>query len=221
MLRVSKPRLYLTLACFLIGLLAVMTLRTQSNLARMQPPSPSDQAQVISNLVDANSNLEQEISRLDNQLAQFGQGARAQAEALMQELGKLKVLSGEAEATGPGVEVWLGREISVPDMVDLINEMRNAGAEAIAVNDLRIITRSSVSGGGANMLIDNQPISAPFVLRALGDPETIERALERKGGLVSLLRVNYPGLTVRVTKYDKLVLPVYQMEQMPTAQKAG
>ena len=222
MLHGRPVRLYLTFACFLIGLLAVMQLRTQTNLARIQPPSQSDQAQVVSNLVEANSKLGQEISRLENQLAQFGQGSRAEIDALIQEIDQLKILSGEAEASGPGVEVWLSREISVPDMVDLINEVRNSGSEAITINNLRVINRSSVSGDGTSMLIDNQPIHPPFVLQALGDSETIERALERKGGLVSLLSVNYPGLTVRVTKYDKLLLPSYQAQQrMSAAQKAG
>src|SRR3989304_265448 len=146
MLHGRPVRLYLTFACFLIGLLAVMQLRTQTNLARIQPPSQSDQAQVVSNLVEANSKLGQEISRLENQLAQFGQGSRAEIDALIQEIDQLKILSGEAEASGPGVEVWLSREISVPDMVDLINEVRNSGSEAIAINNLRVINRSSVSG---------------------------------------------------------------------------
>ena len=203
----GTARMYITVACFLLGLLAVMQLRTQTNLARTQAPSLSDQAEVISNLVESNANLRKEITRLENQVDKFGQGSGAELDALIQELQKLRAVTGESDVSGPGVEVWLSRDISVPDMQDLINELRNAGSESIAINSRRIIGQSSVTGGEDAILIDGHPVKAPFVMHAIGDADTLERAIERKGGLVSLLRVNYPGLTVRVTKYEKLILP--------------
>src|SRR3990172_3900638 len=90
MLRGHPPRLYITAACFLLGLVAALQLRTQTTPARTQAPSLSDQAQVISNLVESSANLRKEVNRLENQVGKFGQGSGAELDALVQELNKLK-----------------------------------------------------------------------------------------------------------------------------------
>ena len=89
------------------------------------------------------------------------------------------------------------------------NELRNAGVEAIALDGYRIIVRSVVAREGTDLSIDGNRLLPPYRLQAIGQPDTIEKALLRRGGLVSLLEYAYPGLKITVTKSDSLTLPAH------------
>jgi uncharacterized protein YlxW (UPF0749 family) len=127
-------------------------------------------------------------------------------EELVNELNQLKIINGLAEASGPGVEVEINEAISLVEMQDMINELRNAGAEVLAINDQRLIVSSVIAADADGIVVDGVKLSRPYVFQALGHPETIERALVRKGGLVALLESNYEGLKIKVTKRDRLIL---------------
>ena len=102
---------------------------------------------------------------------------------------------GLTEVTGPGVIVTLSdskRDASSVlnanslivhdgDILSVINELKNAGAEAISINDQRLVPTSSIVCGGNIIQINGEKIGAPFVIKAIGLPEQLA-ALERPGG---------------------------------------
>lgn len=199
---------HLTIVAFMLGLLVVVQLRSTSHAANISTLSTSDQARVLSNLVDSNAGLRNEVQALEEQLARLNPAdAQKSSEALTAELKRLMVISGAAAAAGPGVRVEVSGQINPLDMQDLINELRNAGAEAISVDGRRIVVRSVVARDGADLVLDSTPLHPPYVLDAIGQPDTMEKALLRKGGLVGLLEYAYPGLKITVTKAEGLSLP--------------
>ena len=206
--------LAVTTVCFLVGLLAVMQFRaqTQSRLrAAEQALNPPDQAQVISNLVEANTNLRRQVQTLEGRVEAYEtQAGENDLEILVAELNRMKLVNGLIEASGPGIRIEVTGRITTQDMQDLINELCNAGSEGIAINERRVVANSIVARQGEELALDGATLTSPYVLRAVGHPETLERAVERKGGLVPLLRYNNPHLTIQVATHDKLILPVYE-----------
>ena len=85
------------------------------------------------------------------------------------------------------------------DINQVVNELRAAGAEAIAVNTQRLVATSAVRTAGPTVLVNNRPEAAPFVIKAIGDPKTLAGALNIPGGIAS-----------QITAYDKAMLTVQQ-----------
>jgi uncharacterized protein YlxW (UPF0749 family) len=190
----------------------VSQFRTQSNIAKaLQVQAPMNQAQVISNLLESNASLEQEVRTLEEQLRKYQEAwDKSGLEAMVAEMNRLKVVNGLVEVTGPGIEVLVDGEIRVEEMQDIVNELRNAGAEALALGGRRLVFNSVIAGGEEGLTLNGEPLPRPYLLQAIGDGETIQHALERKGGMIPLLRFNHPGLRIYVSKVDSLRLPVYQ-----------
>jgi uncharacterized protein YlxW (UPF0749 family) len=202
----TKP---LTLVAFILGILLVVQLRSTSRAANVALTT-SDQARVLSGLVDSNAGLRQEIAQLEEQLTRLNPAdTQASNQALVADLKRLMVMSGGADVSGPGVRVEVSGQINPLDMQDLLNELRNAGAEAMALDGTRIIVRSVVARDGNDLVLDGHVLIPPYTLEAIGQSDTIDTALLRKGGLVGLLEYAYPGLKITVTKVDGLILPAY------------
>jgi uncharacterized protein YlxW (UPF0749 family) len=202
-------RLGLTVLLLIIGTLIVAQMRAQRHL-RGVSYDRDEQAILLSELVDANQRLRQEIASIETELAaQEGTDRGTALEEVVSELNRVRVLNGMVEVSGPGVELIVDGPLSPLDLQDLVNEFRNAGAEALAVNGHRIVVNSVfVAGERGGVTIDGQAIRRPFRLQAIGDPDTIETAMMRPGGLVSMLQRTYPNLVVTCTPQSRLVLSV-------------
>jgi len=197
--------------CFALGLLLVVQYRTQQVArTRLEGMSSADQATIISNLVAANAQLREEIASLEAQVQGLTATGRTSLEELVDELNRMKIINGLVEVSGPGVEVSIDGNISALDLQDMINELRNAGAEALAINGQRVVVSSVVANDDQGKLtVNGVPLEQPFVLQAIGDSKTMQTALLRAGGLIAVFEHSYTGLTVTVQQRSKLVLPIY------------
>jgi uncharacterized protein YlxW (UPF0749 family) len=208
-----SAQLSLTIMCFILGLLLVAQFRTQwVNDSSLSSASSADQLVIISSLVENNARLREEMEDLEGQLIEYQQAAgRTVLESLVQELNKIRIINGLVEVSGAGVEVTIDGPISVLDLQDLINELRNAGAEALTINGERLTLYSVITRteDGA-MTANGAQFSRPYILQAIGQPETIETALLRSGGLIATLEHKYEGLVVSMTKHERMILPVYK-----------
>jgi len=208
-----SAQLSLTIVCFTLGLLLVAQFRTQRMTdSSLLSASSADQLLIIGSLVENNTRLRGEMDTLEKQLSEYQQATgRAVLETLVEELNKVRIINGLVEVSGAGVEVSIDGPIGVLDVQDLINELRNAGAEALAINGERLTLYSVIAGAeGGGMTINGVRLSRPYVLQAIGQPETLETALLRSGGLIATLERNYEGLVVSVIKRERMVLPVYK-----------
>lgn len=208
-----SAQLLLTIVCFILGLLLVAQFRTQRMTSRsLLSASSADQLAMISSLVENNARLREEMEALEEQLSEYQQATgRAMLGALVQELNKIRIINGLVEVSGSGVEVTIDGPIGVVDIQDLINELRNAGAEALTINGERLTLYSVIaSTEDGVMIVNGMKPSRPYILQAIGQPETLETALLRRGGLIATLERNYDGLAVSVIKRERMVLPVYK-----------
>lgn len=195
-----------------VGILGVTQFRTQDNILKaLQTENPINQAQAISNLLEANAALVREVRSLEAQLDKYSQGLeRSGLEALVADLNRLKVLNGLVEVWGPGVEVSVGGRLLAEEVHDIINELRNAGAEAMSINGQRLVASSIVNQDRGDLVVDGTTLTPPYVFQSIGDIQTMEVALERKGGIIPLLRHTYPDSRITVIRVTRMILPVYQ-----------
>lgn len=219
--RVSPAHLLMGVTLFAVGFLAVMQLRTQSRVvATVKTRSTTEQAMIISKLIESNATLRQTVSKLEEQIARYQTTSEEQKlEAMVSDLNYLKILDGSAEVVGEGVELSLLGKITASSLQDIINELRNSGAEAIALNGRRLIARSIITGDESGFVVDGMRLRPPYVLQVIGPSQTMDRALERKGGLLELLRYNDPSLVIQVATKERLIVPVYDSETVFTYAK--
>ncbi len=161
---------------------------------------PADLLAVLGNLNQREAALRQEIAGLEQTLSRLEAGGGSSTAALDEARSRLSALSiqvGTVAATGPGVVLTVqdpGRSVGSEVLLDLIQELRAAGAEAIQISGggepIRIGVDSWVSGGGGNVTIDGRSVSAPFQVVAIGDPPTLAAALNIPGGVVDTVARN-------------------------------
>jgi len=202
-------QLWLTAVCLLFGVLLMIQFRTQGKIAKsLQTESSADQAQIIGNLYDANVALRNEVASLARQLEQQrDEAAPGRVSELTADLEKLRVVNGTAPTTGPGVELTIAADVRIEDVQDLVNELRNAGAEAVALNGGRITARSALRSDRGQVVLNDRRVVAPYVFDVIGSPEILERAITRKGGLLSYLQNTYPDGQIDIRKAERLDLP--------------
>lgn len=125
----------------------------------------------------------QTVDQLSGDQEEFGpalEEARSRAEAI-------GILAGTLPASGPGLQITIQDvDGAVPASVVLgaIQELRGAGAEALQIDDVRVIASSAVTGTPGALRIDGKPLSAPYDVRVVGPPAAMAVALEVSGGIV-------------------------------------
>jgi uncharacterized protein YlxW (UPF0749 family) len=194
--------------CMGVGLFLGAQWQTQQ--ADRQGVRSEDWELVVADLIDSNARLSEEIEELETQLngLEDVEGSGPFIQLLVDEVNNLRIANGQVAVTGPGIEVTVSEPIEVLDLHDLINELRNAGAEALALNGIRIVAWTAIGSDGRNVTVDGQPIEAPYQLEAIGDPHALDVALSRTGGLVSLLEQARGGASISLRQQGNLSLPV-------------
>lgn len=126
----------------------------------------------------------------------------------------LGLLSGTTDVQGEGITIVLEDGITSDslvhdsDVLTLVNELKLAGAEAISVNDQRIITTSAIRCVGPVIQVNYQKVAAPFEIKAIGNAQYLESALTIKNGVVDVLK-GY-GLKVTLTRQTNVSIPKYE-----------
>lgn len=93
------------------------------------------------------------------------------------------------------------------DILEVINELRAAGAEAIAINDERVTATSNIRCGGPTINIDGKRQAVPFVIKAIGDPKALEASATAPGGYLDLME--YTGIRIDLKKVDNITIKAY------------
>lgn len=144
------------------------------------------------------------------------------SDTLKKEEAYSKLISGLTDVEGEGVTVIIDdgtrplgpgedpNDIIVHDLdiLMIINDLRNAGAEAISINNQRIMSDSEISCSGHSVRINDQFFARPFVIKAIGDSKMTEATLIAPTGYGSLLKDG--GLIFKVTRSDHIKIPKYE-----------
>jgi len=165
-----------------LGFLLVVQLRSQAAVARtLAAQDDTSVALLINDLNRANNQLIQQGAALTQQEAELRAALTAggaDAQAIEKELTTLREVNGEVPVHGPGLQIQIDGAIMDFELQDALNNLRNAGAEAIALNGQRIISSTSVQSRGDTLLINGRAVSSPLSLLVIGDPEQLGPAAD-------------------------------------------
>ena len=201
------------LACGLLGFLLVAQFRATENLdARLDIEREEDLAQILADLSTQNDRLQEEITSLRLTLLSFENSAETEELALRslrRRLDELRILAGTVAVEGEGVEMTIEDpqlQVTQELLVDTVQELRDAGAEVITVNDVRLIVSSAFTTRNGRLVLDGAPLELPIVMRAIGPADTISEALTIPGGAIDSLQ-SRPQVVVSVETHEELTLP--------------
>jgi uncharacterized protein YlxW (UPF0749 family) len=123
------------------------------------------------------------------------------------EIDQLKIFTAQSAARGPGISMKIDGTFDDRAMSDLTNELRNAGAEAISVNDVRVGPRSWYAPGPERtILLDGRQLNGPWTIKAIGASEVIYVAITRTGGIQGQFVLIYPRTRFTVAKESTIDL---------------
>jgi uncharacterized protein YlxW (UPF0749 family) len=134
---------------------------------------------------------------------------------LRNDLERIRVWAGLEPAAGPGVRVTIDGPVPAVAVADVVNELRNVGAEAIAVEGVRVVGGSVVAGPTGGLSIDNTALGLRMEITAIGNAPAITGALTRAGGIVSQVQATYADVAVEVTPLDAVELPASERTLVP------
>lgn len=175
----------------LIGALLVGQLRSQARPIELSSLSAQELSTLIQTLSTRNVELTDGLANLREQIRDY-ERAELQGQSALEltetDLDRLAAFAGLRGVEGQGIVLEVDGSFDPTAVNDLITELRNAGAEAIAVDDVRITARSVAVAGAGSIEIDGVPIGRSFTVRAIGSPGGLRSAIERPGGFVTLLQ---------------------------------
>ena len=215
-----KPRNQLSIALVMgvLGFLVIVQLQSQSAAAGLEALSAQELTQLVANLNTRNEQLRVEVATTQRELADL-QGAKARGESsvdqLRLDLTRVRAWSGLDAVTGFGIRVTVSGAISGTGVQDLLNELHNAGAEALAVADVRVVAGTVVDGDAGALSVENSPLGDTFEISALGNPATLTGSLTRAGGIVAQLAATYPDAEVTVMPVDVVEIPAATRDLVP------
>jgi uncharacterized protein YlxW (UPF0749 family) len=211
-------RLSVTAVAGLLGVLAIGQLRAQSGAPALAGLSATDLTQLIANLTAGNDELRAEVADLEAQKAHLDDAhdrGETTVDQLSGDLARIRAWAGLGPVTGQGIAVVVRGQIGGDGVEDLLNELRNAGAEAISVDGVRIVTGAVVAGAAGSLSVENHAIGDPFEVRAIGSPQILTGTLTRTGGVIAQLAATYPGAQLTVTPVEQQTFPATDRSLVP------
>lgn len=213
-----RNQLSLAIVAFLLGGLIVVQLRSQEAGNGLDQLTPTELTVLVGNLNTRNDQLRAEIATTQAELSAL-QASDSRGDTsvgqLQSDLAKVRAWTGLDPVSGPGVRITVTGGIDAASVQALVNELRNVGAEAIAVNDVRVEPNSVVNGPIDGLLIGSTSLGDPFQVSAIGNPETLTGSLTRAGGIVAQLAATAPSAQLIVTPIDMLLLPATTEDLVP------
>jgi uncharacterized protein YlxW (UPF0749 family) len=221
--RVGGP-LVVVLLTAVMGFLLIGQLRgTERFRRRLEAESEGDLTRILASLTTEADSLRDEITALKLQLLRLEtSSARDQAgvDAADEQLRSLEVLAGTVPVTGPGVVLTVKdprNSVGYDTLIDIVQELRDAGAEAIGINDRRVGAASWFANRKGGVTLDGTALTSPYRVVAVGTATTLEGGLKIPGGALDVLE-SLPGVDVEVERAAKVDIPA--LDHPPTFKAA-
>ena len=225
--RLTRAQVLAGILCAVLGFALVAQVR-QSSGADLAGMRQGDLVRILdetTNRGDALARESADLGRERDDLLSGSDRRQAALDALRRSAETQGILTGRLPAEGPGVVVTLTEPdglIKPFTMLNLLEELRNAGAEAVQLNDQRVTASSAFTGTGGAIVLDGVALTAPYRWIAIGDPDIISPALQIPGGAMAQVRnnggkgtVESPDL-VQVDAIRDVPDPVYATPVPPT-----
>jgi uncharacterized protein YlxW (UPF0749 family) len=217
--RVSRAQLIVALLLFVLGLGLAIQVRSTSDTSALRGARQEDLVRILDELDNRSQRLDDEKRRLEEQRTELenssdqAEEARKQTEQKVEQLG---VLAGTVAVEGPGITLTITDShgaVEADMLLDALQELRAAGAEAIQINDVRVVADTYFTQGSSGVEIDGHKVSQPYRFKVIGNPQDLEPALNIPGGVVQTLEKEQA--TADVTRSQKIVVDALRPSEQP------
>ncbi|MDQ0402572.1 DUF881 domain-containing protein [Streptomyces sp. NPDC000349] len=218
--RLTRAQLIVALLLFGLGFgLAVQVASNSESDGALRGARQEDLVRILDELDDRTQRLEDEKQGLEKQRDELENSSDQAEEARKQTLEKerqLGILAGTVAAQGPGITVTVQDTkgaVEADMLLDAIQELRAAGAEAIQVNGVRVVAGTYLADSDKSVSVDGNKINAPYRFQVIGKPQDLEPALNIPGGVVQTLEKEQA--TVTVERSSKIVVDALRAAERP------
>jgi len=211
---VSRSQLLIGLVLCLFGMMAVTQIRSHAADRTYSTARRADLVDMLDTLDAESRRLESEQADLERTKQQLQSGAdreRVARDEAQRRIDALSILAGTAPAHGTGVKIVISApkaKFTSDMLLDAIEEMRDAGAEVIEINDsVRVVASTwfaTAADGG--IIVDDKRVDMPLVIEVIGAPEALEEAAKFRGGIVSQAESAKVGGQAIVTRQADIVV---------------
>jgi uncharacterized protein YlxW (UPF0749 family) len=205
----------LTIVCMILGIVIAMQYRSvkiNSTLAVYEQQRASDLITDLLREQENNEQLQKRIEELQKELDDLRTGSSNETEyiqSLKDTILELQILSGKKTVKGKGVIVTIDSIGSIPvddtNILAVLNELRAADVQALAVNDERIVATSEVRRAGSYITVNGRKLLPPYIIKAIADPEMLEKSLSIIGGIVDMFK--YYNLKIDIKQEENIIIP--------------
>ncbi|MCX5088803.1 DUF881 domain-containing protein [Streptomyces sp. NBC_00365] len=218
--RVTRAQLIVALLLFGLGFgLAVQVASNSDSGSALRGARQEDLVRILDELDSRTQRLEDEKQGLEDQRTELENSSNQAAEARKQTAEKEKqlgILAGTVAAQGPGITLTINDTkgtVKADMLLDAIQELRAAGAEAIQVNGVRVVASTYLADSGKGVSVDGNKITQPYRFKVIGKPQDLEPALNIPGGVVQTLEKEQA--TVTVERATKIIVDALRAAKQP------
>lgn len=227
--RPGRGQLIAAVILFVVGMGAVLQVRINTADDTYTTARREDLVQLLDGLGTESRRLEGEIAQLERTHTSLQSGAdtqrvaRAEAEKRVQ---VLSILAGTAPAEGPGIRMRIADPAGKVDadvLLNAVEEMRDAGAEVIEINNsVRVVASTWFGTTAKGLVVDGLPVTSPITIEVIGDPHSLAEAANFRGGIVSEITGPPINGQVQIEQLDRVVVEsLHALRQTQYAQPAS
>lgn len=204
----------ITIICVLLGIMLALQYKSinyNQSMASFENKRLDELKDDLIKMQEQKNSLQDRLKELEKEnqtYAKVKAGDSAAAQQIQDNLSKARIFGGLESVKGKGIIVTLDNNAFIQvedyDILNVVNELRAAGAQAISVNDERVVAMTEIREAGQHIMINGRPFNAPFIIKAISDPNNLERSLTLIGGVVEGLED--VQLNVSIKKADEVVI---------------
>jgi uncharacterized protein YlxW (UPF0749 family) len=221
LLRPSRGQIVVGVLLAVLGFAAITQVRTNTTDDTFAGYREQELVDVLSGLSDTSQRAQTQINQLETSRQRLEQNQQAQdaaIDAAQKQAEELSIMAGWVPVTGPGIRLTVTegpRPVDVNTVLDTVEELRSAGAEAMQVNGkVRLVAQSAIEPAPGGLTIDGTLVTSPYVFDAIGDPHTLRGALELVDGPVAQFK-NDAGATVDLDELDSMDITAVRQPTTP------
>lgn len=223
--RNTKRQVTVGVICVLLGFAAVSSVQNSGTTEALASARESDLVQILDDVTQRRERLERETRELTAARQELLSGSAEQVIAQTRErVRALSVLAGTVPVYGPGIVVRLRDTqgvIGADILLNAVQELRDAGAEAIDVNGRRVVVNTWFEDGRQRgIIISGTVVRPPYVITAIGDSNTLGPALKIPGGIADAVRASgakFALSTLENVTIESIVQPSKPRYAAPTS----
>jgi uncharacterized protein YlxW (UPF0749 family) len=217
-MRRRSAQLAMTAVLFVLGVLAVAQFNGQGADQGLSALSVSELTELVANVTTRNNQLRDEIATLERQresIAGAVERGDTSSAQIRSDLNRVLGWSGVLPVTGAGIRVTVTGPIPGDAVEILLNELRNAGCEALAIGDIRVVPGVVATGPAGAVVVRGVLLRDPLELMAVGQPQVLAGSLGRAGGPIAQLTARFPDVVIGVVAVDLVTVPATDRDLTP------